>query len=290
MFRTVPAFTALIFISFATVIPAFAADTGPAEAPETRAAAAGTDPGATAAPGAKKPAPASTTAPKTAPKKPPITRTIDTQLSGFTSVDSDAVYGRLSIEEKRAGRTWYARGSVARTATHVNKTSHVLTYRLDSRHETMRNKDEYNVFSGVVSTRDRGTSSKKVRESGYQLASYGVGKQWDAKTKGEIGLGLVNIRDEDTGIQPAVVAGMQGSRPLSAKLTLNTDILAVQPMDHLRSTKLDSDIGLAYQMAPGFFLRLNWQATNLIRSDYSYSEWDSVVRLSISWRRTSTGK
>lgn len=224
---------------------------------------------------------------KPASKKPTVTRTLDTQLSGYTSQDSDSIFARLSMEEKKDRRTWYVRGSVTRTATHVTKTSHVQTYRLDSRHETMRNKDEFNVLTAIVSTRDRGTASK-TRESGYQLVSYGTGKQWDPKTKGEIGLGLVNVRDEDTGVQPAVVAGIQGSRPLSPKLTLIADIMAIQPMDELRSTKLDSDVGLAYQMAPGFYLRLNWQATNLIRSAYTFKEWDSVVRLSISFRKTTS--
>lgn len=229
----------------------------------------------------------SSAAKTSATKKPKLTRTIDTQVSGYTSQDSDSIYGRLSVEEKRDGKTWYARGSVTRTSTHVTRTSHVLTYRLDSRHERMRNAEEYNVFTAVVSTRDR-NSSTRVRKSGYQLVSYGTGKQWDPKTKGEIGLGLVNVRDEDTGVQAAIVAGLRASRPLSTKLTLNSDFLAIQPIDELRSTKLDSDIGLAYQMSPGFYLRLGWQATNLIRSAYTYKEWDSTVRLSISWRRTTT--
>ncbi len=263
---------------------AFTAETTTSTGPAKPAAEAKPKASATTKPAASA---TKTSTAKPAPKKPAVIRTLDTQLSGYTSQDSDSIYARLSMEEKKDGRTWYARGSVTKTATHVTKTSHVLTYRLDSRHERMRNEDEYNVFAAIVSTRDRGTSSK-TRESGYQLVSYGTGKKLDPKTKGEFGLGLLNVRDENTGVQPALIAGIQGSRPLSPKLTLVADILAIQPVNELRSTKLDSDIGLAYQMAPGFYLRLNWQSTNLIRSVYTFKEWDSTVRLSISFRKTTS--
>jgi hypothetical protein len=172
----------------------------------------------------------------------------------------------------------------------VKHPSHVLTYRLDSRFEQMRNKSDYNVLTAVASARDRGSSSSKLRKSGYEFLSYGIGRQFDAKLKGDIGVGLLNLRDEDTGLQPALVAAVRGRRPFGSKLTLTTDILAIQPMSRLRSIKLDSDLGLAYQLGPGFFLRLDWQATNLIRSAISFREWDSVLRLSFSYRRTTASQ
>lgn len=270
MFRKFPAITGVILILFAGITPALAAETALADAQQ---------------PAKPKASPA-----KPAAKKPTITRTLDTQLSGYTSQDADSIYARLSMDEKKDGRTWYVRSSINTTATNVNRSSHVLTYRLDSRLERMRNTSDYNVLTAVMSARDRGSSSTKIRKSGYQFASYGTGKQLNAKTKGDIGIGLLNLRDEDTGIQPALIAALRGKRPLSTKLTLTTDILAIQPMSRLRSTKLDSDLGLAYELAPGFFLRLDWQATNLIRSAISFNEWDSVIRLSVSFRKTSTSK
>ncbi len=264
----------MIFILLAAVSPAFAAETAPPQAEQ---------------PAKPTTAPAKP-APKPAAKKPAITRTIDAQLSGFTSQDADSLYARLAMDEKKNDRTWYVRGSVNTTATNVKRPTHVLTYRLDSRLEQMRNKSDYTVLTAVTSARDRGSSTGKIRKSGYEFLSYGIGKQFDTKTKGDIGIGLLNVRDEDTGLQPSLVAAIRGRRPLSSKLALTMDILVIQPMSTLRSTKTDSDLGLAYELAPGFFLRLDWQATNLIRSAISLREWDSVLRLSFSFRRTSTSQ
>gem|GEM_PF-3484603 len=302
MFRHLPAIVFLILTPLLGISPSFAAEATATEAEKTvveskpktstttktTAPAASTTKPSTSGTSTTKSNTSTSSTAKTAPKKPTTTRTLDTQVSGYTSQDANSAYARLSIDEKKNDRTWYVRASITRTATTVKKSSHVLTYRLDSRHEQIRNgSNEYNVLTAVTSARDRG-SSNNLKKSGYQFLSYGIGKQFDPRTKGDMGLGLLNVRDEDTGIQPALVVALRGRRPLSRKLTLNADILALQPVEKLRSTKLDSDIGFAYEMAPGFFLRLDWQATNLIRSAYSYKEWDSVIRLSVSFRRTTT--
>lgn len=223
------------------------------------------------------------------PKQPALTRTLDTRLSGFTSHDADQIYARLSVSEKRGGREWHIRGSFSRTATNVsNKSSRVSTYKLDSRIERARSDRKFNVLTGVVSIRERNPASRnRLGKSGYEFVSYGIGRQLGRRSKGDIGLGLLKTYDTTNSTSPAVVASIRGRRPLSKKLTFDSDILALQPTESLRSTKVDSDLGLSYELAPGFYLRLGWQATNLIRPVRGNREWDSVVRLSISFRRTT---
>ncbi|MBP6964455.1 MAG: hypothetical protein KBC96_08620 [Armatimonadetes bacterium] len=228
-------------------------------------------------------------APKAAPKPkaPAVTRTLDAQVSGFTSQDADNIYARLAMEEKKDGRTWYVKGSHSRTQTKATRYYTVSTTKLDSRLERALSERDFSVLTAVVSTRDRSYYSSSPNDSGYEFASYGVGRRLDANMRGDLGLGLLRVRDDDDGFRPALVAALRGSRPLSDKLTLTADTMLLQPVGEADSTKLDSDIGFSYQMAPGFYLRLNWQATNLIRSAYSLSEWDSVWRLSIAFRQTT---
>jgi len=239
-------------------------------------------------------APAASTAksgPKSAKqKKPSVTRTIETQLSGFTSEDADQLYARLRLEEKSARKSWYVRGLFSRTATkHSSRKVHVTTQKLDSRLERVTAPQRYTVWTGVLSRRDRDYAIKTYpRRSGYHFLSYGFGKQLDAKTKGDIGLGVLEIYDENDGTKPALVLSIRGKRPLSKNVTFDGDILAFQPTDRLRSTKVDSDLGLSYKLGEGLSLRLSWSATNLIRPVRSSREWDSVVRLSVSFRRTTT--
>lgn len=221
--------------------------------------------------------------------KPKSTRTIEAQLSGFTSQYADQIYARVAYQEQHPGRDWYVRGSYSRTATGSGKSSaEVDTIRLDLRHETPRDNGQYNIITGVVNRRVNDYVSKKDRESGYHLFSYGIGKQLDARNKGDIGLGLLETYDSKDGTRPAIVCSILGKRPLNNKLTLDSYILALQPLDRLRSTRLDSDIGLSYALADGLAVRLSWSANNLvkpIRGDY---EWDSIIRLTVSFKRVST--
>lgn len=227
--------------------------------------------------------------PKSAkPKKPPITRTFETQLSGFTSEDADALFARLSMQETRAPKNWYIRGSFNRTATKNGTSSHVTTQRFDSRLEHMRPDKEYTVWTGVLSRRDRQVGGRLPNTSGYHFLSYGFGRQLDPKTKGDIGLGLLDVYDEEGGTGPAVIASVRVKKPLSKTLSLDGDTLILQPMARLDSTKVDSDLGLSHELAPGLALRLSWSVNNLIRPIRSSHEWDSIMRLSITYRRTST--
>ena len=225
--------------------------------------------------------------PKTARvKKPPITRTFETQLSGFLSEDSEALFARLSMQEIRAPQNWYVRGSFNRTETRNGSSSHVTTQRFDSRLEHMRPNKEYTVWTGVLSRRDRHIGIN-ANTSGYHFLSYGFGRQLDPKTKGDIGLGLLDVYDEEGGTKPALMTSIRIKKPLSKSLSLDGDTLVLQPLDKLSSTKVDSDLGLAHELSPGLALRLSWSATNLIRPIRSSHEWDSIIRLSISYRRTS---
>lgn len=227
--------------------------------------------------------------PKSAkPKKPPITRTFETQLSGFTSEDADAYFGRLSMQETRPPKNWYIRGSFNRTATKNSVSNHVTTQRFDSRLEHIRPDKEYTVWTGVLSRRDRQVGGRLPNTSGYHFLSYGFGRQLDPKTKGDIGLGLLDVYDEEGGTEPAVIASVRVKKPLSKTLSLDGDTLILQPMARLDSTKVDSDIGLSHELAPGLALRLRWSVNNLIRPIRSSHEWDSIMRLSITYRRTST--
>lgn len=221
------------------------------------------------------------------PKKPPITRTFETQLSGFTSEDADALFARLSIQEIRAPKSWYIRGSFNRTATRNGTSSYVTTQRFDSRLEHMRPSKEYTVWTGVLSRRDRHVGSRVPNTSGYHFLSYGFGRQFDPKTKGDIGFGLLDVYDEPGGSEPAMIASVRVKKPLSKTLSLDGDTLILQPMSKLSSTKVDSDLGLSHELAPGLALRLGWSVNNLIRPIRSSHEWDSIIRLSITYRRTS---
>ncbi len=133
----------------------------------------------------------------------------------------------------------------------------------------------------------RYTSRDRLDKSGYEFVSYGIGKQLGARSKGDIGLGLLKTYDTVDDTSPAVVGSIRARAPLSKRLTFDSDVLALQPTESLRSTKLDSDLGLSYELAPNLYLRLGWQATNLIRPVRGTHEWDSVARLSISFRRTT---
>ena len=237
----------------------------------------------------RKPKPAVTAPkPKTVkPKKPPVTRTFETQLSGFTSEDSEALFARLSVQEVRAPKNWYIRGAFNRTETKNATSNHVTTQRFDSRLEQMRPNDNYNLWTGVLSRRDRHIG-KKDNTSGYHFLSYGFGRQLDPKTKGDIGLGLLDVYDEPGGGKPALMSSIRIKKPLTKTLSLDGDVLVLQPLEKLSSTKVDSDLGVLHTLSPGLGLRLSWSVTNLIRPVRSSHEWDSVIRLSISYRRTST--
>jgi len=222
-------------------------------------------------------------------KKPPITRTVETQLSGFTSQDADQLYARLALQETRAQRSWYVRGAISRTVTKNGSTSSVITSKLDSRLEHSAGAKSYSVWTGVLSGRDRDYSTKQNdQRSGYEFLSYGYGRQLGAKAKGDIGLGVLKVWDDETSTRPSVVFSVRGRHPLNKSLTFESDTLLIQPLDALRSTKIDSDLALAHELAPGLSLRLGWSLNNLIRSIHNNREWDSIVRLSISYRRTST--
>ena len=104
-----------------------------------------------AAPGAK-------TAQKAAllpAKRPLVTRTVETQLSGFSSQDADQLYARLALQETRAERSWYVRGALSRTVTKNGSTSSVVTSKLDSRLEHATSPKSYSVWTGVLSRRAR---------------------------------------------------------------------------------------------------------------------------------------
>lgn len=273
----------LAFISISLILPAVSAQT----AKPTPDASVTVAPGPAAPASKARPKPE----PKAArPKKPALTRTIEAQLSGFTSPDADNLYARLSLQEKKDSREWYIRGSISRTATkYGNADTRVGTTKFDSRLERMQTERGYDVWTGVMSRREREPASRRYpRRSGYSFLSYGAGRRLDANTRGDIGLGVLDIYDEGDGTKPAALCSIRGRRPLSEKLSLDGDILLLQPVDRLRSTKVDSDLGLSYGVAPGLSLRLGWSATNLIRPVRTSREWDSVLRLSISYRRTTT--
>jgi len=229
-------------------------------------------------------------APKPAsPKKPTVMRTIDVQLSGLTTEYADQIYARLSLQEKQARRDLYLRGSYSHTATESGAWKvNVTTTRLDGRVERIRAGDRYNVWIGVMNRRDRDLTRTSTEQTGYRFLSYGVGKHLDIRNKGDIGLGLLTLYDDGDTAKPAVGCSIIGRRPLSKKLTLDSQILALQPVDRLRSTKVDSEIGLSYELTQGFSLRLGWSANNLVRPVRGTREWDSIIRLTVSFRRTTT--
>lgn len=224
------------------------------------------------------------------PKKPAFTRTVVTQLSGFTSQDADQLYARLSLQEEKPKQNWYIRGAMSRTVTkNVNANSYVITSKLDSRLEHITTPEAYTVCTGVLSRRDRDyAGSKRDRRSGYGFLSYGFGRQLSPKTKADAGMGLLKVWDGDEGTKPALMVSVRGRHPLSKSLAFESDTIVIQPMDAVRSTRVDSDLALVHELSPGLSLRLGWSLNNLVRSVHMDREWDSIVRLSISYRRTST--
>lgn len=240
----------------------------------------------------------STTAPVSKPKpeeppakKPaakPITRTIETQLSGFTSQDADQLYARVSFREQRENQEWYIRGSHSRTGTkYVSSRTDVTTQRFDSRLETINDSNEYRVVTGVLYKRTRERGGNVTQRMGYHLLSYGSGRHLDSLTKADIGLGLLELYDRGKGTQPIFMASIRGKRPLTEKLTFDADLFGIQTLNSPHEAKLDADLAVSYSFAPGLSLRLGWSVNNLVRSvRHVDKEWDSLVRLSISYRKT----
>ena len=221
-------------------------------------------------------------------KKPAVTRTAETQLSGFTSQDADHIYARLAVQEKKGSHDWFIRASYSQTATKDGSKSHVNTMKVDSRYERRKSNDRYDVWTGVVSRLDRQTGRRQPRRSGYHLLSYGFGKMISPRFKGDLGLGLMEDYDVSGGSKPVLVGTLRGRHPLNPKLDLESEVLVLQPVETFRSTKVDSDIALVHQFAPGLSLRLGWSVNNLIRPVRGSHEWDSVLRLVIAYRHTRT--
>lgn len=227
-----------------------------------------------------------------APKsvRQPIVRTVETQLSGFTSQDAEQFYTRLSLQETRKSQNWYIRGALSRTETR-NGSSHseVMTSKLDSRLQHMISPNVYSVVTGVLSRRDRNPSSKTYpRDSGYQFISYGYGRPLGPKANGDIGLGLLQVFDDGGSAKPALMCAVRGTHSISRVLSWESDVLVFQPMDSLSDMKIDSEVGLVHDLSPGLSLRFTWTLNNLIRSVNSNREWDSGARVSISYRHTTT--
>lgn len=214
-------------------------------------------------------------------------RTVEAQLSGITTNYSDQIYARLSLQEEGESRRWYLRGTYNRTTTDSGSSeTRVLTSRADFRHETLGNSGDYHVWSAVLSRRDR-DKSRGVERSGYQFTAYGIGKQLDARNKGDIGLGFLHKYDNGGDTKPVVYCSVIGTGYLREKLTTDGRILVLQPIDSLHSTKLDGEIGISYALTDGLAVRLSWSANNLIRPVQGDREWDSVVRLTFSYQHTS---
>lgn len=268
----------LVFVALALSSPAIFAQAAPAAAPAVKTDSAAQP----AVPAAPVKAPAK-------PKMPPVTRAFETQISGFASDYADQLFGRLSFQEKKGGKDWFIRGSLSRTATESGSSkTHVTTTRLDFRDEQARRAGRYDVFAGVMSERERDLSSTRSERSGYHSLSYGIGKKFDARNRGDIGIGVLNIYDEDDGTKPALSCSIIGRRPLNSKLSVDAHILAFQPLDKLSDTKVDSEVGLSYDVSPEISLRFGWSANNLVRPIRGAKEWDSVLRFTISFRRTTT--
>ena len=115
----------------------------------------------------------------------------------------------------------------SRTATkNGNTENHVSTTKVDSPYKHTTSKEGYNVWTGVLSRRDRDPGGKKKsKQSGYEVFSYGTGRQMGPKAKGDIGLGLLDVYNDEDGTAPAVMCSIRGRHPLSKKLTLESDIL-----------------------------------------------------------------
>lgn len=214
-------------------------------------------------------------------------RTVEAQLSGLTTNYSDQIYARLSLQEEGKSRRWYLRGTYNRTTTDSGSSeTRVITSRADFRHETLTDSGAYQVWSAVLSRRDR-DKARGVERSGYQFTSYGVGKQLNARNKGDIGLGFLHKYDNGGQTEPVVYCSVIGTGYLRKKLATDGRILVLQPIDSLHSTRLDGEIGVSYELTDGLAVRLSWSANNLIRPVQGDREWDSVVRLTFSYQHTS---
>ncbi len=237
--------------------------------------------------------PATSKKAETAPVKPPkpaVTRTFETQLSGYTSQDAESLYTRLSLQENRKKQLWFIRGSLSLTETKSGKYHpRVTTSKIDSRLERLQSPKSYSVLTGVLSSRDRDASNpKNARHSGYQFLSYGFGRVLGPRAKGDIGLGMLEVFDDNEGIKPALMLAVRGIQPLTESLSWESDVILLQPVDRIQSTRIDSELGLVHSLSPGLSLRLTWTLNNLIRSVNTNREWDSGVRLSISYRHTTS--
>lgn len=223
------------------------------------------------------------------PVPPSITRIVETQLSGFASQDAGQLYTRISLQETRKTQNWYIRGSLSVTeARSGTYRSNVTTGKIDSRLERTTSPQSFMVVTGVLSSRGRNPAGKKYpKQSGYQFLSYGYGRTFGPKAKGDIGLGVLQILEDGSGFAPALMCAVRGRSPISKALSWESDVLVLQPVGNLADTKIDSEIGLIHDLSPGLSLRLIWTLNNLVRSINSSREWDSGVRLSISYRHVT---
>lgn len=219
----------------------------------------------------------------TEPVKPPripVTTTIGVQVSGTDVQYAKVLYAGLSVQQARGPDNWYLRG--------YYYGSYAPTYdgyitRLDYRNENVKIKGRYDVWTGILS------EYNYTDPIGYYFLSYGTGKQFDARNKGEIGIGMLSVYNSSEGDKPAVSFSITGSKPISKNLTFDARILALQPVDKLSDTKLDSDLGLSYALTQGLSLRLGWTANNFAQNLYIAGEkWTSNVQLMISFNKTTT--
>jgi hypothetical protein len=285
----------IIAVLVAAMLPSVFADAAnPLPKPVRLASTAAKPAAKSAAKPATKTAPTSKTQPAPAkvvkPALPALTRIVETQLSGFTSQDAGQLYTRISLQETRKRQNWYIRGALSLTETKSGKSrTDVTTGKIDSRLERITSPQSYMVVTGVLSSRGRNPASKNYpKQSGYQFLSYGLGRTFGPKAKGDIGLGVLQVSEDGSGFAPALMCAVRGTRPISKMLSWESDILVLQPVGNLADTKIDSEIGLIHDLSPGLSLRLIWTLNNLVRSINSNREWDSGVRVSISYRHTTT--
>lgn len=224
--------------------------------------------------------------------KTPITRTIDTQLSAYTTEYAEQLYLRLLYQEKGGDADWHLRGSFIRTAT-VSGSSrkYVTTTKIDYRREHPRSntKSDYDVWAGVMNRRDRDLTVGSEK-SGYHFFSYGVGKQLDTRNRGDIGIGILETYDDGRGTRPALSCSVIARRPIAEKLSLDGQILVLQPLNDFGSTKVDSEAGMTYDLSQGFSVRLNYSANNVVKPLRGDTMWDTMLRLTFAYRHTSRGK
>ena len=99
---------------------------------------------------------------------------------------------------------------------------------------------------------------------------------------------MLTIYDDGEAAKPALNCSIIASKPLSKSLTFDARILALQPMDKLSDTKVDSEIGLSYALTQGLSLRLSWSANNVLRNVSAEKDWTSNKRLTLSFNKTTT--